>query len=400
MRLPLRLLTIATIALVPSLAHAQARPDSVRPAVEFTDRGITFNGRDGFTFVNVRFRLQEWAVFTSVDNGTALARTQFAARRARLRLESVLWDPRLSMNVQLSFSRGDQDPELPAVVNVIRDAVVRWRATNHLTLAIGQTKLPGNRQRMNSSGEMEFADRSIVNSAFAVDRDVGFFAHYEQHDQVLPVNLRFAVTSGEGRNPATGDAGLAYTARVEVLPMGNFLGGGDFFEGDLAREPRGKLSIAAAVSRNDGAVRTGGQLGKALFAPRGITTAFVDAIYKRQGFSISGEYARRASPSPITTSGTEARYVLTGEGITAQTGYLTKSRFEPAFRFSQVSPHADLAKLPDVERQRQFSAALTRYLKGHRVKLQWELMRDEYQKLLTGVRRATWTVRTSLEVGI
>jgi phosphate-selective porin OprO/OprP len=395
-----RVLLTLLLPVLATAVDAQTRPDSVRPPVEFNDRGLTFNGRDGFTFVNVRFRLQEWAVFTSVDDGTALARTQFAARRARLRLESVLWDPRLSMNVQLSFSRGDQDPEIPAVVNVIRDAVVRWRATNHLTLAIGQTKLPGNRQRMNSSGEMEFADRSIVNSAFAVDRDVGFFAHYEQHDQVLPVNLRLAITSGEGRNPATGDAGLAYTARVEVLPLGNFLAGGDFFEGDLAREPRGKLSIGAAISRNDGAVRTGGQLGKALFSPRGITNAFVDAIYKRQGFSISGEYIKRMSPNPVTTSGAETRYVLTGEGITAQTGYLMKSRFEPAFRFSQVSPHADLARLPDVERQRQISAGLTRYLKGHRVKLQWELMRDEYWKLLTRAHRATWTVRTSLEVGI
>lgn len=400
MPIPRLSLACAVLLLGGTRASAQSRPDSIRPAVEFNDRGLTFNGRDGFTYLNVRFRLQEWAVFTSADNGSELARTQFAARRARLRMESVLWDPRLSVNVQLSFSRGDQDPELPAVVNVIRDAVVRWRASNHLSLGFGQTKLPGNRQRINSSGEMEFADRSIVNGAFAVDRDVGFFANYEQHDQLLPVNVRLAVTSGEGRNPSTGDDGLAYTARVELLPLGNFTGGGDFFEADLAHEPRAKLSVAAAISRNDGAVRTGGQLGKSLFQPRGMTTAFVDALFKRKGFSLASEYARRMSPNPITTNGTETRHILTGEGITAQAGFVLPSRFEPAFRFSQVSPHADLAKLPDVERQREFSAGLTRYLKGHRVKIQWELIRDEFRKLMSGAMRTNWTIRTSLEVGI
>jgi phosphate-selective porin OprO/OprP len=394
------ILATLLLSVLATAADAQVRPDSTRPVVEFNDRGITFNARDGVSFLNLRFRLQEWAVVTGADNSTTVSRTQIAARRARLRLESVLWDPRLSMVMQLSFARGDQDPELPAIVSVLRDAVVRWRATNHLTLAMGQTKLPVNRQKMNSSGELQFADRSIVSSALGVDRDVGIFAHYEQHDQLMPVNVRVAITEGEGRNPSTGDAGLAYTARVEVLPLGNFLSNGDFVEGDVAHEPRAKLSLGAAISHNDGAVRTAGQLGKALFQPRSMTSMIVDGLFKRKGFSFATEYSRRSANDPITTNGTETRYVLTGEGISAQAGFVLPSRFEPVIRFSQVSPHADLARLPDVEHQREFSAGLNRYLKGHRVKMQWELLRDEYRKLLTGTRRANWTVRTSLEVGI
>jgi hypothetical protein len=53
-----------------------------------------------------------------------------------------------------------------------------------------------------------------------------------------------------------------------------------------------------------------------------------------------------------------------------------------------------------VERQRQFSFGLSRYFKAHRVKAQSELLRDEFRKLQSGATRSTWTVRTSLEVGI
>jgi len=44
---------------------------------------------------------------------------------------------------------------------------------------------------------------------------------------------------------------------VDFLPLGAFTNGGDYSEGDQAREPSIMLSLAGAVSRNDRAVRTG-----------------------------------------------------------------------------------------------------------------------------------------------
>ncbi len=40
------------------------------------------------------------------------------------------------------------------VANIIRDAAVTWRASPNLQLVAGQTKLPGNRQRTVSSGDL------------------------------------------------------------------------------------------------------------------------------------------------------------------------------------------------------------------------------------------------------
>jgi phosphate-selective porin OprO/OprP len=399
---------IALAAAVPAVASAQApgatTPGSARrprDPVVFDERGITFNAADGITSLTLRFRIQEWAfVTTASDDDLSIARSQLAVRRARVRFESVVWDPRLTARVQLSFSRGDQDFENSNFPNVLRDANVTFQATPRLALTVGQGKLPGNRQRVISSGEQQFPDRSIVNGAFTVDRDVGFFAAYEAMDAALPFAIKGAVTGGEGRNAPTGGSGLAYTGRVEVLPLGDFTGGGDYFESDLRREPAPRLSIGAVLSRNDRAVRTGGQLGRPLFAPRGMTTGFVDVLYKHAGFSASAELARRDAPDPITTDGTDVRYVLAGDGFTAQASWLTRAMLEPALRYSVVVPHRDLAGVEGAARQRQVSAAITRYLKGHRVKVQLELLHDDYRDALTRATRGAWTLRTSLEAGI
>jgi hypothetical protein len=43
----------------------------------------------------------------------------------------------------------------------------------------GQTKLPGNNQRVVSSGSLEFTDRTINNSRFNIDRDFGLFLDFK-----------------------------------------------------------------------------------------------------------------------------------------------------------------------------------------------------------------------------
>ncbi len=380
---------------------ATAPQGAPKPTVQYDDRGIVFSGTDGFSYLILRFRVQQLAQVTSeADDDLDVASANLAVRRMRLRFESVVWDPRLKVNVQLSFTRGDQDFEASNFPNVLRDAYVTWQATPRLALVGGQGKLPGNRQRVNSSSELQFADRSIVNAAFTIDRDVGLFAHYTNMDAALPFVLRGAVTAGEGRNPSPGSDGLAYTGRVELLPFGAFTGGGDYFEGDLRREPHPKLSVAFGAQHNDRAVRAGGQLGRPLFAPRSMNTYLADLLYKHRGFAFAAEVARRTAPDPVTTDGTTNRFVLVGDGVTAQTSYLMRSNLETAVRFSLVTPHDDVAGLAGADRQRQVGLGLTRYFKGHKVKVQGELLHDDFRNQLTGAKRGAWGLRSSMEVGI
>ncbi len=398
MRLLAAVCALLCTLLYAGAAAAQQAPEAAPPAtVELGERGLVVRGADGVTSVAFRFRLQPWMVLTADEDGGGISETTFALRHARFLMESVVLDPRLAVNVQLSFSRGDLDLENSGTPNILRDATVRWAATEQLTLMAGQTKLPGNRQRLVSSGALQFADRSILNGAFNVDRDVGVWVDHVSRG-ARPVRLRAAVSGGEGRNAARGDGGLAYTARVEFLPLGAFTAGGEYVEGDLAREAAPRVAIGAALSVNQGATRTAGQTGTPLFAARDMETSFLDVVFKYRGFAASVEAARRNAADPITASGSDTSFVLAGSGYSAQASFLTRSDLEPAVRFSVVDPHRSLGAL--APRHRQASVGVTRYLQGHRVKMQAELLRDARRDRMTRATQVGWSVRASMEVGL
>ena len=401
--------TIYTLVTWSSLALVGARPVPAQPAPAFPNssvtldgKGITVNGTDGVTRVNFRFRVQELASATSEsETDYGVKRTNLAIRRMRLRMEGTLRDPRLKVNVQLSFARGDMDQENTNFANVLRDAYVTWQFTPHLAGSFGQAKLPGNRQRLVSSSELQSPDRSPVNAMFTVDRDVGAFLSYSRDIGKARYVIRGAVSSGEGRNPQAGDGGLAYTTRWELLPFGAFTNGGDYVEGDLAREPQLKLALAAGVSRNDRAIRTGGQLGPALHAPRGMTTYFADGLLKKRGVAVAVEYAHRVSPDPITRSGTSIRHVYAGQGVNVQASWLLPHRsWEPMLRHSVVTPAKSIQGIGTVEAVEERAIGLARYVNGHRIKVNGEFFRTRYRNVAADRRRGEWTLRLGAEVGI
>ena len=65
---------------------------------------------------------------------------------------------------------GDVGEILKENLNIIRDAVVIYRPNKNWNFGFGQTKLPGNRQRVNSSGALQLTDRTINNAKFTLDR--------------------------------------------------------------------------------------------------------------------------------------------------------------------------------------------------------------------------------------
>src|SRR5687767_5853309 len=155
------------------------------PLTFFTkkEKGVGFVTRDSLYSLKFQFRIQNRAGFVSKGLDDLAAESfEFRVRRLRLKFEGFVYDPRLTYYIQLSFSRGDMDWRGPDnsisnnSPNVVRDAVIYYTPRKNIRLGFGQTKLPGNRQRVISSGDQQFADRSIVNSTFNIDRDFGFFA--------------------------------------------------------------------------------------------------------------------------------------------------------------------------------------------------------------------------------
>lgn len=365
-----RSLAAAWLILFCASLAAQNERDEV-PMIN-VNNGLSFT-KDSVFMLNLRFRIQNRAGFTTVSGDDLVAKSvDLRVRRLRLRLDGYMLTTKLRYYVQLNFSRADLDLESDVVAQPLRDALVYYFFSERFYLGFGQGKLPGNRQRVISSGNLQFPDRSIANSAFTLDRDVGLFAYGTIPIGRQFVNLKGAITSGEGRNSLVGDNGLCYTGRLEWLPFGTFRNSGDYSEGDLEMEPRPRLSLAAGYAFNNLAVRTGGQIGSVLYAPRDISTFIADMVFKYKGWALSTELFDRRSEAPVTFNVEGAtRYVTAGQGVNAQLSRYFGKGYEIAGRYTLVRPAREIEALR--VRTEESLLGATKYLNGHRVKLQWYL---------------------------
>src|SRR5690606_10857502 len=115
------------------------------------------------------------------NEGWGNANSNFLIRRARLTLEGFALTPKLTYKIQLGVTNRDiltANEFTGNTPGIIRDAVLMWNFYENFELWIGQTKLPGNSERLISSGTLQFVDRSSLNAEFNIDRDLGFQLHH------------------------------------------------------------------------------------------------------------------------------------------------------------------------------------------------------------------------------
>lgn len=364
-------------------------------------KGLGVTSADSLFQLNIRFRMQNRVTYISEENEDNRYEAQI--RRLRLRFDGYVWNPKFIYVIQLSFAPGDvgviQDGEN---VNIIRDAAFYYRPNKHWNLIFGQTKLPGNRQRVNSSGALQLTDRTINNARFTIDRDFGFQAYYlNENKDAFSYNVKTAISTGEGRNwTKTSDDGVALTGKIEILPFGSFSNNGVYFEGDLAREPKPKVMLSAAFEQNNNAVRTNGQLGSLLYEPKTLRSFFLDALFKYKGFAFMSAYMQRNADELLSYNPddiTEYNYVYGGYGMDYQMSYLFSNDFEIIGRFSNQFVDEEIKPFtPDLK---QYSFGVTKYIREHAFKLQAEINFDE-KKYFSGTVTNNWYVRFQLEIGI
>jgi phosphate-selective porin OprO/OprP len=402
---------IAFFSCANSFAQTFQAPSKL-PLFSFNN-GLGITSPDSSFGVAIRMRIQNrvGAILTENSDGNwELTESEFRARRVRLRFDGFVFNPKWTYALQLSFSRGDQDWDVSNVPNVLRDAMIFYKPNKHWLIGFGQGKLPGNRQRVVSSGEQQFTDRSIVNANLTIDRDFGVNASYSFNLGKPQFILRGAISGGEGRNEGLSgfnnvNPGLSYTGRMEILPFGIFDKRGDYSESDLAREQKPKLSIAAGYNYNEGSERTGGQLGRLLYSPLNLKNFISDFVLKYRGLSIYGEYIRRVSTtSPITniiSNGVivQSRYIYQGEGALIQAGYLFKNNYEIAARYAQLNPFIEISAFEDIKKN--YAICFSKYLKGHKLKLQTDFTFEEAFDALSKARSGrslAW--RFQIEMGL
>jgi phosphate-selective porin OprO/OprP len=166
-------------------------------------KGIGMTSPDSLFQMNIRFRMQNRVSYIENDGENGAYDGQ--VRRLRLRFDGYVGNPKFLYAIQLSFAPGDVgEVKEGENINIIRDAVVFYRPNKNWNMSFGQTKLPGNRQRVNSSGGLQLTDRTINNAKFTIDRDFGFQVHnMNEFKDKFSYNLKTAISGGEGRNPVS-----------------------------------------------------------------------------------------------------------------------------------------------------------------------------------------------------
>ncbi len=339
-------------------------------------------GKDSTWTMKIGTRMQFLAIsnWESEDGSLINPEQNALVRRARLKFNGFAFSPKLKYKMELGLSNRDISGASEFNRNTPRyilDAVVMWNFYQNFELWAGQTKLPGNIERVISSGNLQQVDRSLLNSRFNIDRDMGIQLrhHFNITDKFL-VREKFAISQGEGRNITEGNlGGHQYTARLEFLPFGKFESKGDYSGSDLKREESPKLMIAATYDHNNNAVKNRSNQGSYMtndvgFYETNINTIFIDAMFKYKGFSLMAEYADRDAKDPFaknsdgTLTGDE---VQVGTGLNLQAGYLLNSNWEISGRYTNIKLDQNITgKNPE----NQYTFGISKYIVGHKLKVQ------------------------------
>lgn len=334
----------------------------------------------------------------------------FLVRRARLKFGGHAYTPKVTYKIELGLSNSDlsinnEDGNVGNAARIIFDMVFKYQFKNHWSIWVGQTKLPGNRERVVSSGSLQFVDRSFANRFFNLDRDLGLqlYGNYTIGKQFI-IKPIFSFSQGEGRNITTGNkGGYCYTGRLDFLPFGDF---DDYVLSDLERQSAPKLSLGFTYNLNHKTVRQQGQLGKYIYEldnlgnklryvqERSLSSVQTDFIFKYKGFSSLNEVIYTTLINHQRTSLTPQFNLPynTGIGINSQIGYLFVSNFEIAGRFTSIIPYgiSPSSGINDVE---EWTLCFSKYFSGHNLKIQTDASWIALNNTQESIR-----IRTQLEM--
>ncbi|MCB9584043.1 MAG: hypothetical protein H6718_01525 [Polyangiaceae bacterium] len=408
-------LAISTLASSSFAQSSDLQPESEKAAleprpvegVEFKPgKGLSASSTDGDFSIHIGIRNQFRATIEKEhpEQGDAPDATLgFQIRRSRVSIKGNVFDKKTKYELQLGLASKDVSAGAAGpTTSPLLDAVVKFEQLRDLSLRVGQYKAPYLREQIMSDGKLELVDRSLLNSRFTVDRDIGLDFYSNELFGLEQLHYNLGVFTGEGRNSFQQQSfGLMYLARVEVLPLGDFDG---LSEGDFERSAP-KVSIGAAYGYHSRAQFSGGTRGGA-FADGGTASyklATGDLMFKAMGLTLIGAVAWRdgtraqGTAQDATGNPIAEEPASNGWGFFAQAGYLIPTTgLDVAARYSQVrGTGGDDATLAD-ENEAGFGVGY--FFAQHLLKLQADAFRI-WEKS-AGFSHGTDEVRLQLQVSL
>lgn len=340
------------------------------PSIEYGSKGLDIRSQDGNFHAHVELRAQ--LRFTEINHKDAaigqspeIDGGQFNVNRVRLKLGGHAYRPWLHYYFEHDFP-GQR----------MLDLRLTAQAHESLRFRVGQWKVPYNRERIDSSGKQQFAERSIVNDPFTLDRQQGALAFgrlWEDSPGDSWYNL--GVFSATGRGGSGSVDRPLWLGRWQWNLFGRNLA---FSQSDIALREQAAGSIAFSGANYRGPYTAfssagGGQL--AGFATGDydrydVSQCMIETAFQYQGFSWQQEYHWKR----VNDTDTGNRTNLTG--LYCQAGLFPHTwieeipqRLEVALRYATVDPDQNQAN----DRQTEYTLGCNWFFNGHRNKLTLDL---------------------------
>jgi hypothetical protein len=304
---------------------------------------------------------------TTVEDFPDPGETELTLNRSRFKMGGFVGRPWVATFLEIDLKR----PVLYHLFVTVKK--VEW-----LQFRAGQWKVEFNRERVASSGDQQFVDRSIVNRDFTLDGQIGGMAFGRvRQGRVLDSQYFFGLFLGAGRLSGNDDSYPMYLGRYQWNFFGRDAG---FSQTDVeySEKPAGTVGIAAAWNRgkytrfssSGGTELDGFETG--LAGQYELKQEMIDFAIFYQGFSAQGEAHRKRVVDHVNGSTTDLR------GAYVQAGYFPHhlwrsmpAKLELAGRLGFVDPDTTIGS----DSQSEVSFAVNWYINQHRNKINFDLSR-------------------------
>ncbi|MBC8284286.1 MAG: porin [Nitrospinae bacterium] len=405
----MRLIAALLILLIPSLSYGDSKDDRIRVLEEkvellmpktkdgkFFDahgvkeqgtrnpyhhkKGFHFESQDGNFSTNLQWRAQ--MRFSSGNRSDPTEESDisgprtvqdFELRRVRMKIGGHGYKyVKYYFEIDLQPSRSQSSSSANSSGRVI-DWRIDVQPYEWFGFRVGQWKINYNRERVDSSGRQTFVERSIVNSVFTIDRQVGVLLK-GRLNKGTAADFRYyaGIFNGEGRSVQNTSDSMMKMVRFQWNPLGRDL---KWRQSDVKRHEKPTLSLAGAWAGNkSGCTRwSSSGCGNLDGLPRSDTNPdkydinqyVAEVAYKHQGFALQSEYHWKIIGDAETLENHEM------EGAYVSVGYFFNEvipaipeELELAFRYAYVDEPNSTRTIQENKRQ-EFTWGANYFIAGH-----------------------------------
>jgi phosphate-selective porin len=317
--------------------------------------GLFYESADRSMSLKINNRVQ--VRFTHEDPEMGDSFGSFRLRRWKFKMSGHVFD-HWKYKLQVNFAgRGDrtvdvEDGEVDlGQTDVLEDAWFQYTKHPWYQPWVGQGKVFFGRERLTSSGKLQFVDRALLVGTAEVPRDIGVGLVGQSKNQRFEYQV--GIYNGNALNQQKNDNDkFAYAGRVVWTPFGEY----KLVEGALDRPESSVLAVGLDGYLNTSTSDAGEDLDVNVYG--------VEFAYKLHGFSAVAEYY-------LADQDTEGGGSEEADGGYAQVGYLFANNIEVAGRYATIDAQNETL-FDDVDSK---GIALNYYFKGHSYKIQADYRR-------------------------